>query len=293
MKNAGKRILMLIHWLLSLLICAALAVCVIAPGFVASICNGLRAAIGPVWMWVVGIVLLLIYAALAALQLMLILGRRRHDERGFITVDSGDDSRVRIAVSALEQMVRQSVRNIDGITDMKIDIESQDDAIDIGINASIASGSHVPTLTSNIQRSVRQYVEINCGVSVHMVSVSIDAVTGQPEGSHRRRLGWTKQAAAPQPIPDEVPKTVPENNETAPKAFEEAPESVETLPETPAVDSEEGFEAPAEPDERVEAPAYDFDKPYESEFEKDLAALKNKAESENGESDGSKDIGQL
>ena len=187
--TAGKRILMFFHWLLSLLLVAAFAVYLIAPDFVLKYYNAVVDAIGLNNVKVIGIALLAIYVLLAVAQVILIFKRRKRSDRGFITVDSSDSGKVRIAIAAIEQMVRQSVGNIDGITEMKIGIENLDDAIGINVNATIVNGSHVPTITMNMQRAIRQFVETNCGVAVRTVSISINAVTNQPEARGRRRRG--------------------------------------------------------------------------------------------------------
>ena len=192
--NAGKRILMFLFWLLSLLICVAFAVHLLWPTFTNGIYAILTGALGYMQVNILGIVLLAVYLALAAFQGSLIFQSGKRSERGFIVVDSSESGRVRIAVSAIEQMVRQSVHSIDGIADMKISIESREDAIAIGVVASIFSGNHVPTITMNMQRAIRQFVEMNCGVGVCSVQISINAVTTPEEVSHRRKFGRRETA---------------------------------------------------------------------------------------------------
>ena len=301
----GKRTLMFFHWLFSLFLCAALALYVIAPELALNCRASFEHSLGPIGVRIVGIALLAIYVALAVFQLMLILNRRKRADRGFITVDSSDTGRVRIAVSAIEQMVRQSVHSIDGITEMNIHIDNLDDAIGIAVNAVIASGSHVPTITMNMQRAIRQFVEVHCGVAVRTISVSINAVSGQQESAHRRRLGWAKpegRAVQPSPVEkDEIKTDV--GSETVPKdaptrrMVEDLPESDAEIPEVSACANDAAQAVPETNDAGSERPgelsngatgavveadpeparvsfAYDFDKPYESEFARDLAALK-------------------
>ena len=248
--GVGRRILMFLHWLVSLLIIAAFTAYLIAPAFVTRLYEGAAASVGDTGMKAIGIALLVIYAALAVSQAILIFRRKKRVERGFITVDSGDAGQTRIAVSAVEQLVRQSVNNIDGIADMKIDITSDGDAINIIVNAAIVSGSHVPTITANMQRSIRQFVELNCGVAVGTVSISINSVSDRQEAPHRRLFGRSETAKQAKPIaaPVEVKKAV-----------------------EPVMPKDETTEAEPAEEKSVE---YDFDKPYVSEFQKDLAAMK-------------------
>lgn len=271
--SVGKRILMFIHWLFSLLICVAFALYLIAPEFIMKYYGIVESAVTLKYLRIIGIALLVIYAALAIVQIYLIFKRRKRSDRGFITVDSSDTGKVRIAISAIEQMVRQSVTNIDGITEMKINIDNQDDAIMIGVNASIVNGSHVPTITMNMQRAIRQFVEMNCGVAVRSVSININAVTNAAEAPRRKRLGRGKaEGTAPaEPVAPTAPVT---NEPPRPAWITPDPEPLPVTPE-PEPEPEPAYEADDKQSGAVaETPVFDFDKPYESEFAKDLAAMK-------------------
>ena len=231
--NAGKRILMFFHWLFSLLICAAFAAYIIKPDWTMNLYDRVAGSLAPTQVMIIGIAILAIYVILAVVQACIIFHRAKRADRGFITVDSSDSGRVRIAVSAIEAMVRQSVISIDGINDMRIAIENRDDAIGINIAAVLQNGCHVPTITMNMQRAIRQFVEMNCGVAVRSVSISINAVASPGEGGRRwgrrrddARLPDVTPAPAPvNPIPDipEAPVTAEHAPEPEPEPAEEAP----------------------------------------------------------------------
>ena len=210
--NAGKRVLMFFHWLFSLLICAAFTVYLVKPDFITGIYEKCLSMVGGTKnMQIIGGAFLAIYLILVVCQLCLIFRRRRREDRGFITVDSSETGRVRIAISAIEQMVRQSVHSIDGIAEMKIFIDNVDDAIAIGVTASIVNGSHVPTITMNMQRAIRQFVEMNCGVAVRTVSISINSVTNSADTPRRkRRFGGEAAKPVPAPVTEFKPEPVQE-----------------------------------------------------------------------------------
>ena len=266
--NIGDKLLMLLHWLCSLMICLALVLCLVLPDLQANLVSKAEGALGGVGARVAGGVLLALYLALSVATLLVLVRRRKRADRGFITVGPDDKGKVRISVSAVEQMVRQSVRAIDGITEMRVNIEGLDDAIAISINAVIASGAHVPTITANMQRAITQFVEVNCGVSVQSVEITINAVSGRGEPSRRRLMGRGKtpaEAPAPAFKPEPVADGTPEP---------------ELTPVSDAVEAEPAYgddrDASAFTEEPVgaKAPAFDPDKPYESEFAKDYAAMK-------------------
>ena len=219
--NAGKRVLMFFHWLLSLLLCAAFAAYIIRPEFVRGLYQRVTAGLTSTQVMVIGIAILAIYTVLAVVQASMIFHRGRRADRGFITVDSSDAGKVRIAVSAIEQMVRQSVHSIDGIADMKIAIENLDDAIGINIASTIIGGSHVPTITMNMQRAIRQFVEMNCGVAVRSVSININSVAGTADGQKKRR--GKRGDFTPVAQPPVQPQSAPEPAPVAAEPMSEAP----------------------------------------------------------------------
>ena len=237
--TAGKRVLMFFHWLMSLLIAAAFVVYVMWPDFARKALDAIPFKLNDMQRMIVGIAILAIYVILTVAVACVIFHRGSRADRGFITVDSSDTGRVRIAISAIEQMVRQSVNSIDGIADMRIGIENMDDAIGINIAATINSGRHVPTITMNMQRAIRQFVEMNCGVAVRTVSISINGVTAAGESSKRggrRRRG----ESAVEPAPEFVPVAQADTS----------------VPEAPVVESEPVIPEPVAYESAVEpAPA--------------------------------------
>ncbi len=252
--NVGKRILLFFHWLLSLLICAAFVLSIVVPDFAMGLYDKIHSALGTRNLQILGGAILAIYLLLAIVTVCLIFRRRRRADRGFITVDSSETGKVRIAVSAIEQMVRQSVHNIDGIAEMKISIDNMDDAIAIGVVASIVSGSHVPTITMNMQRAIRQFVEMNCGVAVRSVAISINSVTNTSEGPRRRRRGVE---AAVQPAAALSPEPQPAH--VQPPASEPAPVPEEKAAEELNVEHTPHFAfAPAENPDDENSDAQDF-----------------------------------
>lgn len=244
---------MFFHWLFSLLICVCFTAWIIKPEWTTDLYRGITGGLSQTRVLIIGIVLLVIYVILTVIQACTIFHREKREDRGFITVDSSDSGKVRIAVSAVEQMVRQSVTHIDGIADMRISIENKDDAIGIDIVVTLQNGCHVPTITMNMQRAIRQFVEMNCGVAVRTVSISINAVASTGEGLRRRgrRRDGTKPADMPTPV---FSPTQPEYD--APAESGEAEPVIESVGATET--------EPADDDIYVERPSAYDDEPVES-----------------------------
>lgn len=232
--NFGKRVLLFLHWLASLLTLAYIAL----TYFNLVDSNIVSRLLCDIDQDIALIIWLAVYLLLAVAAVCIIFkSAGKRSQRSMITMDSSETGRVRIAVSAIEQMARQAVSGIDGVAEMKIAISQEDDALAIHVAASVISGLHVPTVTANMQRSIRQYIEVNCGVAVRDVSISVQSVISPDEpGKKGRRAERSVQAASPaapvavQPEPVTAIETqqfitaetesVMENGET-----EEAPEA--------------------------------------------------------------------
>jgi Protein of unknown function (DUF322). len=165
----------------------------------------------------IGVAGLYVIFSIAALCVILKRGSKR-SERGFIVMDSSDNGRICIAISAVEQMVRQAVDVVDGVGDMKISISGDDDAIVINVDVAVNVGVHVPTVTMDMQHAIRRFVETNCGVAVKSVQISIKTVT--EDGNKKGRRVERNKPVAPKEIP--VPPA-PVRSWNEPTIKEEAP----------------------------------------------------------------------
>lgn len=234
--SLGKRLVLLLHWLLSFAACVALLFFCVAPDAIRKGLDFINASLGTRGAEIAGFVLLVLYGVFAALSLAFILNaKKKDDESGFITVISDDTGKTRIAVGAIEQMIRIAVRGVEGIGDLKTVITNETDAISISVNVAVLSGVHIPTVTANIQRTISNYIELNCGVSVREVSVSVSALEAPEEAGKRgrRKFGKAIPAAAPAAIAEAQaaapaePETVfvPEVAENEEAAVQEAEEA--------------------------------------------------------------------
>lgn len=196
--NFGKRVVLFFHWLLSLV----LAFCVFGNQYAAKLYEKITPALDARYLRIAVIAFLAVYVILSIAVLVMTFKRgTARAERGFITMDSSDAGRVRIAVGAVEQMVKQAVGSVEGIADMRISIASLEDAIAINVNVSVVNGSHVPTVTMNMQRAIRQFVEMNCGVAVRSVSINVQTVINPGENAKHSKRTETKAVPAAQVVP--------------------------------------------------------------------------------------------
>lgn len=240
--NFGKRLVLFLHWLLSLFVCAFVAIGCIMPDFAAGIIAMINQLLGAGLAEIVGIVMIAIYALLSVLTIVFIFSRTsKRGDRGFITVDSSEAGRTRIAIGAVEQMIRQAIRGVDGIADMKSSIVNGEDAISINTSVSIISGAHVPTVTMNIQRAIRSYIELNCGVAVREVCVSVHTLASEEDSakSGRRKSISSAPVAAYVPAAAEKAAVVETNcEESAPAQPENEVAETQAEEAEPAADNQ-------------------------------------------------------
>ena len=178
--NFGQRILLIVHWILSLIGCLLAALLLITPNTVYILFDRVYDLIGKRAFDTIGIALCAIYILIAAgCAAIVFAGSAKRGERGLITVFSNDTGKTRIAVSAVEQMARQAIASVDGISDVRVGITGEEDTIGVNISLMLKAGAYLPTVTANIQRTVRGYIEQNCGVAVQNIIVNVRAVEGE------------------------------------------------------------------------------------------------------------------
>ena len=156
-------------------------------------------------------------------------------ERNFVVVDAGEKGRIRIAMDALEGMVRHASDNMQSAHNIEIHLQNQEDAIAIGLNMDLEMGVHVPTATMNLQRDIREYVETNCGIAVRTVSIDVHKLIEQ-----------TKKAAEPE-MPTEP--TMPMQTYEQPVAEAEPFQTAQPVEEEPMQAEQFTAEAEEEPEQ--------------------------------------------
>ena len=228
--NFGKRLALFLHWLLSVLLCALFVLNFIAPYFVQKIADLVLAVLGNGVTQIVSIAVIAVYALISIFALVILFSRdKKRAERGLITVDASESGKTRVSVAAVEQMIRQAVRSVDGIAEMKLSIKNEQEAISVNANVTLLTGAHVPTVTMNMQRAIRGYIELNCGVAVREICVNVNSVESPADGKRPSKRNLT--AAAP---------VVPAPEAVAEPVAEEAP--VEIQEEIPAAEEEKAEE---------------------------------------------------
>lgn len=223
---------------LYVLIALAFSVCMALRGFgvdlLGAMFAGLEQGAGRFLSMVIGLGLAAIVVLLSAYMLMMLFGKgKKRVPTSFVPVESADGSQVHMSLTALAQMARQSIGRSTEIKDMKITVTSDGDAVSVAVELILRATAHVPTVTRNMQESIRNAIEKNCGVTVRDVQIVVSALSGpdaKPEwkkprwkGGHKDKKESVEAIAAQEaaePVP-EVPASAGEGVDDA-SALEEA-----------------------------------------------------------------------
>ena len=223
---------------LYVLIALAFSVCMALRGFgvdlLGAMFAGLEQGAGRFLSMVIGLGLAAIVVLLSAYMLMMLFGKgKKRVPTSFVPVESADGSQVHMSLTALAQMARQAIGRSTEIKDMKITVTSDGDAVSVAVELILRATAHVPTVTRNMQESIRNAIEKNCGVTVRDVQIVVSALSGpdaKPEwkkprwkGGHKDKKERVEAIAAQEaaePVP-EVPASAGEGVDDA-SALEEA-----------------------------------------------------------------------
>ena len=120
-----------------------------------------------------------------------------------------------MSLTAISQMARQAIGRVPDVKDMKICVQSEGDAVSLSVELILKASAHVPTVTKNMQKSIRDAIEKNCGVTVRDVQIVVSALSGpdaKPEWKKPRWKGGHKdkkesvEAIAAQEAAEPVPE---------------------------------------------------------------------------------------
>ena len=246
---------------LYVLIALAFSVCMALRGFgvdlLGAMFAGLEQGAGRFLSMVIGLGLAAIVVLLSAYMLMMLFGKgKKRVPTSFVPVESADGSQVHMSLTALAQMARQAIGRSTEIKDMKITVTSDGDAVSVAVELILRATAHVPTVTRNMQESIRNAIEKNCGVTVRDVQIVVSALSGpdaKPEwkkprwkGGHKDKKESVEAIAAQEaaePVP-EVPASAGEGVDDA-SALEEA-EPLRAEDAAPEEDDWNGGFAPLE-----------------------------------------------
>ncbi len=169
---------------------------------------------------------------LSAIFLMTIPSKLRYKKGDFI-VQQTENGEIRIAVRAVENLVRKCTDMHDEIDVSGLRISNHRDGVSVDLKVALPNNISIPLAVESLQKQIKQYVTVSTGVSVRDVRV---AVVNTKEAL---------QVESPYDVDKAAEEREPEEKAVHERVFEE-PEQEAPAPAAPAV--------PADPPAQMFAP---------------------------------------
>lgn len=186
-------------------------------------------------------------------MLVLMLGKGKKDRTG-VSMPNTAEGAIHISVPAVETLVSQGIRDVPGLSDVRMKVHDYHDSISIEITMSARSDINIPETMMRLQSRIKAYVQESAGIEVREVRLNVDKVIladggipALPAGRMKRAgsseqeiakadykpqsFTWKKDASEPVVETKEETKSEPEKpaEEPKPEAKPEA-KSEETQP---------------------------------------------------------------
>lgn len=217
---------------LYVLIALAFSVCMALRGFgvdlLGAMFAGLEQGAGRFLSVVIGLGLAAIVVLLSAYMLMMLFGKgKKRVPTSFVPVESEDGSQVHMSLTAISQMARQAIGRVPDVKDMKICVQSEGEAVSLSVELILKASAHVPTVTKNMQKSIRDAIEKNCGVTVRDVQIVVSALSGPDAKPEWKKPNWKagrrgKKESVEAIAAQEAAEPVPEVPESAGEGVDDA-----------------------------------------------------------------------
>ena len=267
------KVLMFLYVLIALAFSVCMALRAFGVDLLGAMFAGLEHAAGRFLAVIIGLGLTAIVVLLSAYMLMMIFGKgKKRVPASFVAVDSEDGSQVHMSLTALAQLARQAIGRVPDVREMKIGVTNEGDAVDVTVDLTLKASAHVPTVTRNMQKAIRNSLETNGGVSVRDVQIAVSSLAGadvKPEWKKPRWKGGRKgkeesvEAIAAQEAAEPLAEVPASAGADVHDASAEAPEA--SKEEAPGEDEWTGSFAPLE--DGSEAFSLDEDEPEAGENE--------------------------
>jgi len=101
--------------------------------------------------------------------------RPRHIPEAIIS--NSEIGKVCITLGAVESLVQKVVHDMENVNESKICIKKQDDGVAIVLKITVNYDVTIPELTSEMQTTVKSYVESTAGISVKNVRIIVSNVS--------------------------------------------------------------------------------------------------------------------
>jgi uncharacterized alkaline shock family protein YloU len=96
--------------------------------------------------------------------------------------DLGD---VHISLAAVENLIEKVVRHIRGVRGIKVKVTLANQGLTVLLKAVVSPESHVPTVASEIQNRVHEYIKNTVGIDLADVQVTVENISNDFKAKQR------------------------------------------------------------------------------------------------------------
>lgn len=131
----------------------------------------------------------------------------RRGDKGSVPLQKTENGTVRVAVAALDTLVKEAVGQVEGMLEIKTRIINNDDSISVRIDMSLAGDVHIPNVTMLMQRNIKTFVEEYSGIAVRDVEIMIESIRTSENVQIAIERREPVILAEPEPAPEPVVDT--------------------------------------------------------------------------------------
>ena len=191
-----------------------------------------KAAFGEEGYWTLRRIIVLAMGAiqvLSGLFLLTVPGKLRYRKNEFI-VQQTENGEIRIAVRAVENLVRKCTDMHEEIELSGLRISNHRDGVSVDLKASLPNNISIPLAVESLQKQIKQYITVSTGIGVREVKVAIVNTKAD------------LKVASPYEVGKEEIEEKPEKKAIHERVFEDEPKEEpqaekEAQPEQPAADA--------------------------------------------------------
>lgn len=115
-------------------------------------------------------------ALLCALRLLVLIFSRGKRDRTGVELPNSPEGPIHISVPAVETLVSQGIKDVPGLSDVRMKVYDHRDAISIEITMSARSDINIPETMLELQTRIKSYVQESAGVDVRDVRLNVERV---------------------------------------------------------------------------------------------------------------------
>lgn len=97
-------------------------------------------------------------------------------------MDQGD---VHISLGAVENLVEKTARHTHGVRSAKVTVKNLGETLKVSVHAVVSPESHVPTVGSEMQKRINEYMKNTVGVELADIEIIVDNISNEFKAKQR------------------------------------------------------------------------------------------------------------